>query len=116
LLPRLENGDLHGRRPPTQSRLKCWLGAGVGVVGRPDWIFVKLYTHGAQEANTAMLLGEPMRRFHESLAQWSAGDSRIRYYYVTARELTELVHQAEAGATEPVFGAGFSRSRGDGKV
>lgn len=118
LLPRLENGDLHVRRPPTPSRLKCWLGAGVGVVGRPDWIFVKLHTHGAQEANAAMLLGEPMRRFHESLAQWSAGDSRIRYYYVTARELAELVHQAEAGATEPVLGAGasYSRSRGDRKV
>lgn len=100
-LPRLENGDLHARRPPTLSRLRCWLRAAVGVVGQPNWFFVKLHTHGAQEANSAMLLGEPMRRFHESLAQWAAEESRVSYYYVTARELADLVHQAEGGVATP---------------
>jgi hypothetical protein len=103
LLPRLENGDLRGGRPATVSRFQNWLSAGVGVAGRPDWIFVKLHTHGAQEANAEVLLGEPTRRFHKSLGEWARKDSRIRYYYVTAWQLAQLVHQAEAGATEPVF-------------
>jgi hypothetical protein len=48
-----------------------------------------------------MLLGEPMRQFHESLARWAAENPRVSYYYVTSRELAELVQQAEAGVAEP---------------
>jgi hypothetical protein len=104
LLPRLENGDLHGGRPPTADRLRLWLRAGVAVEGRPEWRFVKLHTHGAQERNAAMLLGEPMRRFHQSLAELAQQDRAFRYYYVTAREMADLVRQAEAGEREPSFG------------
>jgi hypothetical protein len=112
VLPRLENGDLHGGHPPDEQRLRLWLRAGVGVVGRPEWRFVKLHTHGAQERNAAMLLGEPMRRFHESLAELARRQADFRYYYVTAREMADLVRQAEAGATEPrVVRPDFSRSR-----
>lgn len=101
VLPRIENGDLHGGRPPDLRRLRLWIAAGVSVVGRPDWRFIKLHTHGAQERNAAMLLGEPMRRFHESLADLAQRQPGFRYYYVTAREMADLVHQAEAGIAEP---------------
>ncbi|HVX09709.1 MAG TPA: hypothetical protein VHC22_00770 [Pirellulales bacterium] len=103
LLPRLENGELHGGRPPSIDRFWLWLRAGVTVEGQLDWRFVKLHTHGAHEANTAMLLGEPMRRFHESLAEAARRDESLRYYYVSAREMADLVHQAEQGALEPVL-------------
>jgi hypothetical protein len=104
LVPRIENGDLTARRPPTLGRFWRWCGAGVAVQGRPDWIFIKLHTHGAQEANAAMLLGEPMRRFHLELARLSRQSADWKYYYVTAREMADLVHQAERGATEPAIG------------
>jgi hypothetical protein len=103
LLPRLENADLHGGFPPTMARFDLWLRAGVGVVGRPQWMFVKLHTHGAPERNAAMLLGEPMRAFHQGLANYAAHRPWLRYYYVTAREMADLVHQAERGAEEPEF-------------
>lgn len=103
-LPGLENADLHGGFPPNLRRLRLWLRAGVSVVGRPDWVFVKLHTHGAPERNAAMLLGEPMRRFHEDLADFARENSFLRYYYVTAREMADLVHQAERGAAEPRIG------------
>ena len=51
LIPRLENGDLHGRNGPSLSRLRRWLNAGIGVAGQPDWVFVKLHSarrHGSQ--------------------------------------------------------------------
>ena len=102
-LPRLEHGDLHGGRPPTLARLRLWLQAGVGIVGRPDWRFIKLHTHGAQERNASMLLGEPMRRFHESLADFARRNRGSQYYYVTAREMAALVGQAEGGFLEPHF-------------
>ena len=44
-----------------------------------------------------MLLGEPMRAFHRSLAEMAAADASLRFHYVTARELVNLVHAAEAG-------------------
>ena len=99
--PALENGELHGGRPPTMGRFKLWLRAGVSVAGRRDWIFIKLHTHGAHERNASMLLGEPMRQFHEALSRLGRQDPALRYYYVTAREMAALVHQAEQGAETP---------------
>lgn len=101
ILPRIENGDLTGRRPPTLARFRLWRAAGVSVLGNPTWRFIKLHTHGAQEANAAMLLGQPMREFHQSLARHANETRGFEYYYVTAREMAGLVHQAEAGLSEP---------------
>jgi hypothetical protein len=97
LLPRLENGDLTARRPPTLPRLWNWLAAGVQVQGQPHWRFIKLHTHGAVDANASMLLGEPMRQFHADLAQLAADCDWFKYYYVTARQMAQLVHAAERG-------------------
>lgn len=107
ILPRLENGDLHADRPPCGRRIDMWTRAGVSVAGRPDWQFVKLHTHGAKEANAEVLLGSPMRELHSELARRAESDSRFRYYYVTAWEMSQLVHAAEAGITDPdeVLGA-----------
>jgi hypothetical protein len=95
-LPSLENGELTGKRPPTLARLARWISAGVHVAGREDWIFVKLHTHGAWEANTAMLLGEPMLQFHCELQKLAKTVPGFRYYYVTAQELARLVDALES--------------------
>src|SRR5262249_27284798 len=102
VFPRLENGCLQGTQPPSIDRLARWLRAGVRVPSRPDWAFVKLYTHGANEPNMPVLLGEPMVRFHAALAERAAADSRFQYHYVTAREMYNLVRAAEAGWTGSV--------------
>jgi hypothetical protein len=102
LLPGIENGDLTGNRPPTISRFRLWMRAGVHVAGRDEWSFIKLHTHGAQEANAAMLLGEPMQQFHKSLAEYACRKD-FKYYYVTALEMAALVRQAELGFVEPSF-------------
>ncbi|MEX2560722.1 MAG: hypothetical protein WD403_12450 [Pirellulales bacterium] len=105
MLPRLENAELHATNPPTLGRLRLWIRAGVSIQGRPDWIFIKLHTHGAQEANAAMLLGPPMRAFHEQLAAQAHRNPGWQFSYVTARELASLVHQAEADVREPAIGS-----------
>src|SRR5579875_290135 len=97
LLPRVENGCLQGNQPPTMARLDLWLKARIQVPTRPDWYFVKLHTHGAKESNQDLLLGEPMCRFHQQLAQRAEADRRFHYHYVTAREMYNLVRAAEAG-------------------
>jgi hypothetical protein len=101
-LPRLENGCLQGNQPPTIERLQLWLRARVQVPSRPDWFFVKLHTHGCNEFNQAVVLGEPMVRFHEALAERARRDRDFHYHYVTAREMFNLVKAAEAGWTGSV--------------
>lgn len=96
VLPRIENGELTGANPPAPHRLRVWERLNIHVRGRPNWLFIKLHTHGGIPRNFEMLLGEPMRRFHEHLKMLSAGE-RHRVHYVTARELVNIVHAAEAG-------------------
>ena len=97
IVPSLENGCIQGSQPARIERLALWLQARVQVPARPDWFFVKLHAHGAQEESHEALLGEPMVRFHEALAQRAAEDPRFHYHYVTAREMYNLVKAAEAG-------------------
>jgi hypothetical protein len=99
LLPHVENGCLQGNQPPRIDRLDLWLRARVQVRTRPDWFFVKLYTHGADEYNLPVLLDEPMVQFHAALARRAREDPAFHYHYVTAREMYNLVRAAEAGWT-----------------
>jgi hypothetical protein len=105
LIPRVENANLQGNQPPTMQRLDLWLRARVQVPTRPDWYFVKLHTHGATEANQAVVLGDAMVRFHEGLAARAAADRHFHFHYVTAREMYNLVRAAEAGYSGDVNGA-----------
>lgn len=105
LVPRIENSCIQGSQPPDMERLDRWLKACVRVPGRPDWYFVKLHTHGAKEANQAVLLGEAMVRFHEDLARRAERQKGFAFHYVTAREMYNLARAAEAGWTGSVAAA-----------
>jgi hypothetical protein len=96
-VPRVENGCLQANQPPSIDRLEAWLRARVQVPTRPDWYFVKLHSHGAVEANSKVLLGEPMVAFHRALAELSDRDPGLHIHYVTAREMYNLARAAEAG-------------------
>jgi hypothetical protein len=97
VLPRVENACLQGNQPPSERRLGNWLRARVQVPARPDWFFVKLHTHGANETNMPVLLGESMVRFHRALWERAERDPAFRFHYVTAREMYNLARAAEAG-------------------
>jgi hypothetical protein len=99
LLPRIENGCLQNSQPPAGRRLDQWLRAAVRVQGRPDWYFVKVYTHGAVEGNADVLLGPPMVDFHRELARRQRNGD-FQFHYVTAREMVNVILAAEAGIEE----------------
>lgn len=104
VLPRIENSDLHGGRPPTWKRFQDWTRAGIHVPGRPDWLFVKLHTHGCKDGNIDTWLSAETQRFHEQLATQAQQNPNFKYHYVTAWEMAQLVHQAERGETVPQLG------------
>ncbi len=97
VLPRLENADLTGTNPPTLDRLSIWLANAIHVRRRPDWLFVKLHTHGAIGQNRHMLLGDPIKAFHTALREHCGPDSNFRFHYVSAREMVNIIHAAEDG-------------------
>jgi len=97
LVPRVENGCIQGNQPPGIDRLATWLRARVQIHNRPDWFFVKLHTHGANERNQPALLGPAMVEFHKALALRARTNPSFHYHYVTAREMYNLAKAAEAG-------------------
>ena len=115
VVPRVENGCIQGNQPARIDRLDAWLSARVQVPSRPDWFFVKLYTHGAPEENRAVLLGEPMVDFHRGLARRAERVENFHYHYVTAREMYNLVLAAEAGWQGSVDEARDYRLRWEGR-
>lgn len=112
LLPRIENGELSGDNPPSQARVDLWIKTHIHVEGQPNWIFVKLHTHGADEENMGVLLGEPMDRMWTYLEDKYNDGRRYCLHYVTAYELFQAVKAAESGAvTDPSsYLAKFARS------
>jgi len=99
VLPRLENASLAGGMPFTPARVAAWVRTRVCVQGRPDWVFVKVHTHGCNEANTRALLGAHMANVHRCLTESYNDAAAYRLHYVTARELYNIVKAAESGLT-----------------
>jgi len=97
LLPAVENGEVTAARLPSPRRVRLWAGLGIGIVGRPEWTFVKVYTHGCEERNTEVLFGEPALLMHQTLQREYNDGRRWRLHYVTAREMYNIIIAACAG-------------------
>lgn len=101
---RLENGALTGADPATPERVAHWVNQRIGVLGRPEWIFVKVHTHGALESTGQSLLGQGGAALHQALAHYTSGDYRL--HYVTAREMYNVARAAmdgKSGAPEAYY-------------
>jgi hypothetical protein len=96
-LPRIESGALDYGDPPTEARLETWVDQGVGVGGRPEWVFVKVHTHGADEKNASVMLGQEIETFHEALGRRFNDGEKWKLHYVTAREMFNLARAAMDG-------------------
>ena len=97
LLPRIENGDVRTISPPTPARVDAWVDMGIHVEGKPEWVFVKVHTHGTQECDMSTLLGEPMRKAFEHLEKRYNDGKEWKLHYVSARETYNIIKAAEAG-------------------
>ncbi len=93
---RIENGAITGDDPPSAARVKTWLDQQIHIEGRPEWVFVKVHTHGAIEKAADSLLGDGGRALHTALAAQTRarGDS---LHYVTAREMFNVARAAMDG-------------------
>ena len=100
IFPGIENGSLMGNHGPTMERICLWVDERIHVTGRPQWSFVKVYSHGAQEHVMDMLFDDGGFDSLFSGIEMFARDRKIRLHYVSAREMVNVIIAAEAGATD----------------
>jgi hypothetical protein len=94
---RIESAALTARDPGTPARIRCWVRQAIHVSGRPEWIFVKVHTHGAPEAQAASLLGDAGRAMHRELCTRYNDGKQFVLHYVTAREMFNVALAAMSG-------------------
>jgi hypothetical protein len=94
---RIESSALDAGDPPTPARVDTWVAQDIHVAERPEWIFVKVHTHGAPERNAATLLGPAGQRLHQYLAARYNDGRRWILHYVTAREMYNIAIAAMEG-------------------
>ena len=96
-VPRVENADIRANYPPTPARVDGWIDAGIHVEGRPEWVFVKIHTHGAPEKDAEVVLGPAVDAMHAHLEREYNDGERFVLHYVSSREMFNIIKAAEAG-------------------
>ena len=99
VIPRIENADVRRGCPPTPSRVDAWVRTGIHVEGRPEWVVVKVHTHGTQEQDMDTLLGDAADTMHRHLESAYNDGKNYVLHYVTSREVYNIIKAAEAGHT-----------------
>jgi hypothetical protein len=94
---RIENSALTAADPASSARARTWVSRNIHVEGRPEWVFVKLHTHGAPDAQAASLLGDGGHQLHRVLTTEYNDGRRWRLHYVTAREMYNIAIAAMDG-------------------
>ena len=94
---RIESSAIDHTDPPSPARIRTWANQQIHIEGRPEWVFVKLHTHGAPEKNAAVLLGDGGRVLHETLTSRYNDGRRWILHYVTAREMYNIAMAAIDG-------------------
>lgn len=97
LIPKIENADVRLGMEPTPARIDQWIDTHIHVPGRPEWVFVKVHTHGTQERDQEVLLGSTADRMYRYLEEKYNDGSAYCLHYVSAREMYNIAKAAEAG-------------------
>ncbi len=99
IFPRVENGEITAYNPPNPDRIDLWIAQHIHVIGRPEWIFVKVYTHGAQDKNCKVFFGKDglLDKMYSYLEGSYNDGVRYKLHYTTTREMYNIIKAAEAG-------------------
>jgi hypothetical protein len=96
---RIENAAVTADDPATPTRIKTWVSQNIHVEGRPEWVFVKVHTHGAPDKQAASLLGSGGHMLHQELTSRYNDGVNWKLHYVTAREMYNIALAAMDGKT-----------------
>jgi hypothetical protein len=102
LLPRIENGDVTAINPATPRRVDMWVNTGIAVRDWPNWLFVKVHTHGAKEANATYLLSEDGAEMYRYLLDRYNDGRHYVLHFITPWQLYRCVKILESGDREAI--------------
>lgn len=95
--PNIEDGNIHQGNLFNKAKIDLWINAGIHVQGKDDWIFVKIFTHGAPEKNYEPVLGRDAEKLFDYLTQQYNDGENYLLHFVTAREMYNIIKAAEDG-------------------
>ncbi|MCI0514523.1 hypothetical protein L0128_15010 [candidate division KSB1 bacterium] len=98
-LPSIENGEICDTNYPNPRRVDEWIGANIHVKDRPEWIFVKIHTHGATQQNWPAIFGKSMHEMFSYLESRYNDGVQYKLHYITTREAYNIIKAAEDGKT-----------------
>ena len=97
LLPRVETGEIAGYDLPTPARVRRWFDLAPAI---GEDLFLKLWTHGAQERNSEPLLDTHLANLFRWLAE-EADRRGIEIHWATAWQMYQaaasLMNKPEPG-------------------
>ena len=96
-IPRLDDGALAGNYPLEMARFRRWQSAQIGVEGRPEWIFIKLYCHGFFPQDEEAMIGDEVRRFMTEVVELGSTTGQFKVHFATAREVFNMIMAALTG-------------------
>jgi hypothetical protein len=98
--PNFEDGNLYWEVRSCLSRFNIWLDANIHVEGRPNWVFVRPFTHGCalhESGDYENIIGDNFDQMLTDLENEYNDGVHYRLHYMTAREAYNVVKAAEAG-------------------
>jgi hypothetical protein len=97
ITPRYDHGEVDFEHLPKPERVDSWVKKAVSIKGRPEWVFIKVFSHGALTKDHDVMLGVMANQMHTHLETHYNDGSNFVLHYVTAREAFNIAKAAEAG-------------------
>jgi hypothetical protein len=92
--PTVEDGDINQQTTHDDpKRIDAWIRQNIHVKGRPEWQFVKVFCHGAQDHKS--VVSDTTDRMHDYLEHKYNDGKKYRLHYVSSREAYNIVKAAE---------------------
>jgi len=96
-IPRIDDGALAQNYSLTLGRLNRWRSAHINVRGRPEWTFIKLFSHGFFEWDQDIMIGEQLKRFMGEVMEMAERTGGFRIHFASAREAFNMTMAAVDG-------------------
>lgn len=96
--PTIEDGDINYTKTHSDpKRIDAWVRQGIHVKGKPEWQFVKVFCHGAQDHESVVSsITDDLFSYLETT--YNDGN-QYRLHYISTREAYNIVKAAESGKT-----------------
>lgn len=96
-VPRIDDGALAQNYPLDLERFRRWRSARISILGRPNWIFIKLYCHAFFEWDQDAMIGGQLCRFMDEVLNMAEQSRKFKVHFMSAREAFNLVIAAIDG-------------------